>query len=94
MLIEQIGITYDISQEFDNYTIKGKILEYNDDTFSCQFSVIEGDEGVLDFIYTFTQEDNYVLNYISKDKNKIKQYQSILFNLVLDAFDEIDNQRT
>lgn len=93
MEIKQIGISYEVSEIFDNYVITGKIEEFiNNNKFNAEFKLKESDKLVLELYYMpGANEGRYTVNYFFEDVNKMTQYQSILLTFVLDALNNIPN---
>ena len=93
MEIKQIGISYKVSQEFDSYDIVGKIEAFNEgNRFSAEFKVKEFGNVVLELYYVpGINTDRYTVNYFFTDSNKMTQYQNILFDFVLEAFNKLPN---
>ena len=90
MTIQKTGITYSIEQEYENYTIKGEIVEYVNTSYVVNLQVIENEEIVVRFHYSLNNEE-YAANYFSKNPIKIKNYQDILFTFMLDALQKVEN---
>lgn len=90
MTIQRTGITYSAEQEYENYTIKGEIIEYLGDSYVVNLEAIENGETVVKFYYSLNNNE-YAANYFSEDPIKIKDYQNILFIFMLDALQEVEN---
>lgn len=93
MDIKQIGISYEVSEIFDNYNITGKIEEFiNSNQFNASFKLKEADKLVLEMYYMpGVNEGRYTINYFFEDEDKMKQYQNILFDFVSEALNNIPN---